>query len=79
MDENYILTGGEDGLIRVWARGLRKIVSQINFHTKAITKLIPDLSKPTLIHSCSMDKQAQSYDLKHEKKIMYHTAKNGHL
>lgn len=79
MDENYILTGGEDGLIRVWSRGLRKIVSQINFHTKTITRLLPDLLKPNLIHSCSMDKQALSYDLKAEKKIMYHTAKNGHL
>lgn len=78
-DDNYILTGGADGLIRVWSKGLRKIISQLNFHTKEVTRIIPDFQRPNIIHSCSIDKQVQSYDLKAEKKIMYHTAKNGHL
>lgn len=79
MDQNYILSGGEDGLIRIWSRGVRKMISQINFHTKAVTRVMPDFAKPNLIHSCSMDKQVHSYDLKLEKKIAYHTAKNGHI
>lgn len=79
MNQDYILTGGEDNLIRIWSRGNRKMINQINFHTKMVTKIMPDLFKPNLIHSCSMDKQVYSYDLKQEKKIMYHTAKNGHL
>ena len=79
VDQNYILTGGEDGLIRVWSKGLRKIISQLNFHTKAVTRIIPDFQSANIIHSCSVDKQVQSYDLKAEKKLMYHTAKNGHL
>ena len=33
-------------------------------HKKDVVTLIPDLQKPYLIHSCSMDRSISTYDLK---------------
>lgn len=41
--------------------------------------LFPDLTKPYLIHSCSMDRSISTYDLKQEKRIGGHQTKNGAL
>ena len=41
--------------------------------------MLPDVEKPELIHSCSQDKTINTYDLKSEKKVMLHQAKNGVL
>lgn len=42
-------------------------------------KVLPDLQKSNLIHSCSIDKSIHSFDLKTEKKVTLHQAKNGIL
>lgn len=44
-----------------------------------IVTLIPDLQKPFLIHSCSMDRSISTYDLKLEKRVNGHQTKNGAL
>ena len=36
-DANYILTGGEDGAVRVWARTTRKLLIQFNGKAKKLT------------------------------------------
>jgi WD40 repeat protein len=41
--------------------------------------LFPDLQKPFIIHSCSMDRSISTYDLKQEKRINGHQTKNGAL
>jgi len=41
--------------------------------------LFPDISKPYLIHSCSMDRSISTYDLKLEKRVNGHQTKNGAL
>lgn len=76
-DKNYYLSGGEDGIIRVWSKSAREMLSQISIHTKSVTKVFPDLLKANIIHSCSMDKTIHSYDLKIDKKIILHQGKNG--
>jgi len=63
-DANYILSGGEEGAVRVWARANRKLLIQFNDQKKDIVSLFPDLNKPHLIHSCSMDRTISTYDLK---------------
>lgn len=72
VDANYILSGGQDGAVRVWARSNRKLLIQFNDQKKDIVTLIPDLNQPHLIHSCSMDRTISTYDLKQEKRM------NGH-
>ncbi len=46
-------------------------------HTKPITKVMPDLNQPHIIHSCGLDKAICTFDLKKEKKIVGHSIKNG--
>lgn len=38
-DENYILTGGEDGAVRVWARATNKLLIQFNGKSTPTTLL----------------------------------------
>lgn len=78
-DANYILSGGEEGAVRVWARANRKLLIQFNDQKKDIVSLFPDLNKPHLIHSCSMDRTISTYDLKQEKRMNGHQTHNGSL
>lgn len=41
-DSNYILTGGQDGAVRVWQRQTRKLLTQFNDQKKDIVGLFPD-------------------------------------
>lgn len=79
VDANYILSGGADGAVRVWARVNRKLLIQFNDQKKDIVSLFPDLNKPHLVHSCSMDRTISTYDLKQEKRVNGHQTANGAL
>jgi hypothetical protein len=37
--------------------------------------LFPDVNKPHLIHSCSMDRTISTYDLKQEKRLVFTVCK----
>lgn len=78
-DKLYILSGGQDGIVRVWARNTRQMITQISIHTKDVVSVFPDCNKPQIIHSCSLDKTVHSFDLKQNKKIILHQAKNGSI
>lgn len=93
-DANYILSGGQDGAVRVWARVNKKLLIQFNGKSKIyflsniylytdqkkdIVSLFPDLDRPHIIHSCSMDRSVSTYDLKLEKRINGHSTTNGAL
>ena len=76
-DKNYYISAGEDGLVRVWTRSARQLVTQVGVHSREVTRVFPDALKPHIIHSCSVDKTVHSYDLKADRKVMLHQAKNG--
>jgi WD40 repeat protein len=78
-DGNYILSGGSDGAVRIWARQNRKMLIQFNDQKRDIVNLFPDLNYPHVIHSCSMDRTVSTYDLKLEKRISSHQTNNGCL
>lgn len=77
VDENYIISGGMDGLVRVWSRKIRKLSYQIACHTKRITAAFPDILQSNIVHSCSEDKTVHSFNLKNNKKVIFHTQNNG--
>lgn len=77
VDENYILSGGEDGLIRVWTRKTHELVIQFPAHHKDVRNLFCDNSKGNLIYSCGGDRNINCYDLKLQKRVFVHTVKNG--
>ncbi|EAS05346.1 zinc carboxypeptidase family protein, putative (macronuclear) [Tetrahymena thermophila SB210] len=78
-NQNYILTGGQDGIVRVWSRVNRQLITQISMHTKDVVSVFPDFQKANIIHSCSADKSVHSFDLKTDKKVIFHQAKNGSI
>lgn len=63
----------------MWARNTRQMITQISIHTKDVVSVFPDCNKPQIIHSCSLDKTVHSFDLKQNKKIILHQAKNGSI
>ena len=63
-DKNYILTGGSEGAVRVWARTTRQLLIQFNEHTKEVIGLFPDIKQVHIIHSASSDRSIATYDLK---------------
>jgi WD40 repeat protein len=68
----YICTGGNDSTIRLW-NWRQEYVAQFNDHTKPVTSILIDCNQPNLIHSASLDKTVQTYDLKQNKRIKYHS------
>jgi WD40 repeat protein len=72
VDKMYVLSGGSDGIVRVWSRNNRQLIIQVPAHTKAVTGVFPDLKKNHIIHSCSVDKSVFTFDLKAEKKVIMH-------
>ena len=79
VDANYIISGGCDGLVRVWSRKIRKLSYQIACHKKKITAAFPDILQSHIVHSCSLDKTVHSFDLKKNKKVIFHTQNNGNF
>lgn len=79
VNENYVLSGGQEGAVRIWARLNRKMLIQFNDHFKDVVSLFPDVRDAHIIHSASMDRSICTYDLKQEVKINGHQTKNGSL
>lgn len=77
MDENYILSGGEDGIIRIWTRKSHELVIQFPAHHKDVRNLFCDNTKGNLIYSCGGDRNINCYDLKLQKRVFVHPVKNG--
>jgi WD40 repeat protein len=44
-----------------------------------VSRVLPDIKIPNYIHSCSYDKSVHTYDLKTDKKVNFHQAKNGQI
>ena len=72
----FILSGGEDGGLRLWELRNRELVVILKQHTKRITKII--LFKDD-IHaiSCSKDRSFLCWDLQKERRVSAHTQRMG--
>lgn len=64
-------------MVRIWARKKRFMLNQLSVHSKEVRKVFPDLMKSNIIHSCSIDKSVNSYDLETERKVIIHHSNNG--
>ena len=79
VDGNYILTGGEDGIVRVWTRRTHELVMQIPAHHKNVREVFADLNKPNLLYSCGEDRELICYDMKLQKRQNTQKVNNGVL
>eukprot|EP00744_Colponema_vietnamica_P009814 GILI01013927.1.p1 GENE.GILI01013927.1~~GILI01013927.1.p1 ORF type:complete len:623 (+),score=120.64 GILI01013927.1:91-1959(+) len=77
--DRYIVTGGQDGCVRVWGRKSHELITQFSEHRKDVTEVLPDLLQPHLVHSCGADRAVLTYDLKTNKKAVSHMIRNGYL
>eukprot|EP00817_Percolomonadidae_sp_ATCC50343_P003753 CAMPEP_0117430364 /NCGR_PEP_ID=MMETSP0758-20121206/9895_1 /TAXON_ID=63605 /ORGANISM="Percolomonas cosmopolitus, Strain AE-1 (ATCC 50343)" /LENGTH=430 /DNA_ID=CAMNT_0005218293 /DNA_START=473 /DNA_END=1762 /DNA_ORIENTATION=+ len=74
VNDKFIVSGGEDAIVRVWIPSTREMVGQFSDHTKAVTALHIDHSSSNIIFSCSLDRTIMTYDLKRSKRIAYHAS-----
>jgi len=78
----YIITAGDDSMIRVWQRNTRELLAQYASHQskgRGVSQLIIDCVKPHIFHSCSLDKLVVTYDLKLNKPIVQHVTPNSNI
>lgn len=76
---NYILSGGQDGVVRIWARTNYEMVMQFSAHHKEVHALFADFSYSNIIYSGGEDKNMNCFDLKQQKKVISHGMKNGFI
>lgn len=79
VDGNYILTGGEDGIVRVWTRKNHELIIQIPAHHKNVRSVFADMNKPNIIYSCGEDRELMCFDLKLQKRLTTQSIPNGYL
>ena len=79
VDGNYILTGGEDGVVRVWTRKTHELVMNFHAHSKEVHSVFADKNSPNIIYSGGEDKSMNCFDLKLQKRVIVHNMKNGFI
>jgi len=77
MTSTYLVSGGADGAVRVWALSSRELIIQFTEHRKSVTEVLVDLENPSLVHSCSLDRNVFTYDLKTERRSVAHSVRSG--
>lgn len=75
----YMVSGGNDSTVRVWKLSNRELITQYSDHKKGVTKVLVDWKSPNIIHSCGLDGQLVSFDLKTNKRICIHMINSGSL
>jgi WD40 repeat protein len=79
VDGNYILTGGQDGIVRIWTRRNHELVMQIPAHHSNVREVFADINKPNLIYSCGEDRELICYDMKLQKRLNTQRVNNGFI
>jgi len=72
----FVVSGGENGDVRVWEMRQRQLVSHLKEHTRTVTQIILFDDDVHAI-SCSKDKSFLTWDLRQDKRISAHTQRMG--
>jgi len=73
----FLVTGAEDGAVRVWALRTREMLLQFTEHKKAVSKVLVDIVQPHLIHSASLDCSVFTYNIQTERRTVVHMTREG--
>ncbi|RYE97843.1 MAG: hypothetical protein EOO41_03045, partial [Methanobacteriota archaeon] len=69
-----LVTGGEDGRVRIWSRKNRDLILQFTDHTKSVTGVLLDGSGSLdMLYSTGADRVVNTYSLRMERRIKMHT------
>lgn len=63
MNDKYILTGGQDYILKLWHTQTQSLIHEFNYHIKEIVLSRGLTSKPNIIISSSKDRQLIFYDI----------------
>jgi WD40 repeat protein len=59
----YIVSGGEDSVIRIWSRGTKDLVAQLQNHKLPTTGVCIDNTTCSIVHTFSLDMTLLAFDL----------------
>ena len=59
---NQIISGGEDGVVKVWGGANQNLMFLLNIDYKSVIAAFPDIKEPKIIHSCGFDKTIFSWN-----------------
>eukprot|EP00938_MAST-03A_sp_MAST-3A-sp1_P001212 g1212.t1 len=77
-NEKFVLSGGEDGAVRMWEIRSKEMVTHLKEHKSRVTQLAL-FSDDVHAISCSLDRSFLCWDLMAEKRISTHTQRTGGL
>lgn len=75
----YFVSGGGDGVVRIWKYSNRELVTQYSEHRRGVLQACIDVHRPYIVHSVGGDNSVLSYDIKANKRIISHTLTGGML
>lgn len=73
----FMVSGGGDGVVRVWLLRNREMITQFNEHRKEICAVLVDAVEPNIVHSAAVDGAVISFDLKSGRRMMSHGVLGG--
>lgn len=59
----YIVTAGDDSVVRVWSRSTKDLATQLQDHKLPTTMVHIDNTTPSILHSIGLDMRLIAYDL----------------
>lgn len=77
-NEKFVLSGGEDGTVRMWEVRSKEMVTHLKEHKSRVSQLTL-FSDDVHAISCSLDRSFLTWDLMAEKRISTHTQRTGGL
>lgn len=76
-DAQYLVSGGGDGVVRVWLLRNRELVTQFTEHRGEVCAVLVDARQPHIIHSAAANGAVISFDLKSGRRLIGHDAMGG--
>ncbi|KAG5190579.1 quinon protein alcohol dehydrogenase-like superfamily [Tribonema minus] len=73
----YLLTGSEDGEVRVWSLRTRALMAQFAEHKRGVSAVAVDVALPHRVHSAGLDGTTFTYDLRKEQRVGTHAIRGG--
>ena len=73
----YLVSGGQDGAVRVWRLATREMVVQFGEHARPVHSVRADVEQAHLVHSIGADGSVYSFDIKQQRRVVGHCIGKG--
>jgi WD40 repeat protein len=74
---SFMVSGGGDGVVRVWLLRNRELITQFNEHRKELCAVLVDRERPSVVHSAAVDGAVISFDLRAGRRLISHSVISG--